>query len=256
MKTKKIALITGATSGIGKACAEKFGANGYDLIITGRREKRLDEISKQLKNKFNTDSVCLCFDITKYIETEKAISSLTGRWKKIDVLVNNAGLAAGLGPIDEGKIADWEIMIDTNIKGLLYVSRLVIPIMVKHGKGHVINIGSIAGKETYINGNIYCATKHAVDSLTKAMRMDLLKHGIKVSAVNPGAVETEFALVRFKGDKAAAKNVYKGYKPLTGKDVAEVVYFTTTLPDHVNINDVIVTPTAQANTVHTFRKDQ
>jgi len=255
MKTKKIVLITGATSGIGKACAEKFAANGYNLIITGRREKRLEEISLQLKNKFQTNSVCLGFDIKKYDETEKAISSLPAAWKKIDVLINNAGLAAGLSSIDEGKISDWELMIDTNIKGLLYVSRIIMPLMVKRGKGHIINIGSIAGKETYLNGNVYCATKHAVDSLTKAMRMDLLKHGIKVSAVNPGAVETEFALVRFKGDKAAAKNVYKGYKPLTGNDVAEVVYFTTTLPDHVNINDVIVTPTAQANTVHTFKKD-
>jgi len=254
MKTKKIAFITGATSGIGKACAEKFAANGYNLIITGRREKRLEEIALQLNKKFQTITVCLGFDIKKYDEAEKAISSLPAAWKKIDVLINNAGLAAGLSSIDEGKISDWEIMIDTNIKGLLYVSRLVMPLMVKRGKGHVINIGSIAGKETYLNGNVYCATKHAVDSLSKAMRMDLLKHGIKVSVVNPGAVETEFALVRFKGDKEAAKNVYKGYKPLNGIDVAEVVHYITTLPEHVNINDLVIMPTAQANTVHFNKK--
>ena len=255
MKTKKIVFITGATSGIGKACAKKFAANNCDVIITGRRNDLLKDLAIQLKQKYNIDVCCLNFDIRKLTEVKKAITFLEGKWKEIDILVNNAGLAAGLDPIDKGNIDDWENMIDTNIKGLLYVSRHIIPIMTSRNSGHIINIGSIAGKETYANGNVYCATKHAVDSLTKGMRIDLLKYGIKVTAVHPGAVETEFSLVRFKGDKQAAENVYKGFKPLTGEDIAEIVYYVTSQPEHVNINDIIVMPTAQANTVHIFRKD-
>jgi NADP-dependent 3-hydroxy acid dehydrogenase YdfG len=209
----------------------------------------------ELKKKYKVSIHGIGYDITNARLSEQAISSLPKKWQKIDVLINNAGLAVGLDPIDKGNIADWERMIDTNIKGLLYVSKRIIPMMVERGKGHIINIGSIAGKEVYKNGNVYCATKHAVDALTKGMRIDLLEHGIKVTAVNPGAVETEFSLVRFKGDKKAAAEVYKRFKPLTGADVAEVVYFATTLPDHVNINDVIVTPTAQANATYTFKKE-
>jgi len=254
MKSRKTVMITGATSGIGKACAEKFAENNYDIIITGRRNELLKKIAAQLKQKNKIDVCCLNFDVSKFTEVKKAITSLKGKWKNIDILINNAGLALGFDPIDKGNINDWEKMIDTNIKGLLYVSRLVIPEMVTQNSGHVINIGSIAGKETYMNGNIYCATKHAVDSLTKAMRIDLLKYRIRVSAVHPGAVETEFSLVRFKGEKQAAQNVYKGFKPLAGKDIAEVVFFVATQPEHMNINDVIVMPTAQANTVH-FNKN-
>lgn len=255
MKPKKTILITGATSGIGKACAEKFAANNCNIIITGRRIDLLKEHAAKLKKQYNVSVYCSSFDIMNPEYAEMAFSHLPAKMKNIDVLINNAGLAVGLNTIDKGIIDDWERMIDTNIKGLLYVSRKIIPMMVERGKGHIINIGSIAGKEVYKNGNVYCATKHAVDALTKAMRIDLLQHGIKVTAVNPGAVETEFSLVRFKGDKKAADKVYKGFKPLTGKDVAEVVYYITTLPDHVNINDVIVTPTAQANATYTYKKE-
>jgi 3-hydroxy acid dehydrogenase / malonic semialdehyde reductase len=248
--TNKIAFITGATSGIGKACAEKFAAKNYNVIITGRRKELLESFAEELKKKFSVEILTLNYDIRKFEENEKAVASLTGKWREIDVLVNNAGLAAGLSAFQDGKISDWERMIDTNIKGLLYISRLISPIMIERGKGHIINIGSIAGKETYANGNVYCATKHAVDSLTKAMRIDLLKYNIKVTAIHPGAVETEFSLVRFAGDKQAAENVYKGFKPLTGSDIAEAVYYVTALPEHVNINDMIIVPTAQANTVH------
>jgi 3-hydroxy acid dehydrogenase / malonic semialdehyde reductase len=254
MKPKKIVFITGATSGIGEACAEKFAANHCDVIIAGRRKDRLLKLSGHLKKKYKTDVLCLAFDITRLTEVTKAISSLKGKWKIIDILVNNAGLAVGMNPVNEGIFEDWERMIDTNIKGLLYVSRLVLPMMVERQQGHIINIGSIAGKETYANGNVYCATKSAVDALTKGMRIELLKHNIKVTAVHPGAVETEFSIVRFKGDKQTAKNVYNGFKPLSGKDVAETIYYTTTLPSHVNINEMLVLPTAQANTVHTFKK--
>ena len=254
MKTRKIVFITGATSGIGKACAEKFAANNCDIIITGRRNERLEEIAAQLIQKFNVEVLCLNFDVRDLMQVEKAISTLDERWKDIDILINNAGLSAGLNPIDKGIISDWEQMIDTNVKGLLYVSKQIMPVMTARCSGHIINIGSIAGKETYENGNVYCASKHAVDSLTKGMRIDLLKYNIKVTAIHPGAVETEFSLVRFKGDKQAADNVYKGFNPLTGADVAEVAYYITTLPDHVNINDLIIMPTAQANTVHIIKK--
>ncbi len=251
----RIAIITGATSGIGLACAHKFAENKHDLIITGRRENRLDRIAAELTSMYDIHVLPLAFDVRNKDEVASAILKLPPEWTKIGYLVNNAGLAAGLNTIQEGAIDDWEQMIDTNVKGLLYVSRAVTPIMIENGMGHIINIGSIAGKEVYPNGNVYCATKHAVDALTKGMRIDLLPYGIKVTQIAPGLVETEFSLIRFKGDKQVADNVYKGFKPLTGEDIAEVVYYSTTLPAHVNINDMLIMPTAQASATQ-LHKDQ
>ncbi|MEI7980362.1 MAG: SDR family oxidoreductase [Bacteroidota bacterium] len=250
----KIILITGATSGFGKAIAFKFAQNGYHLIITGRRKELLDEVAKELVLNYNVDVLPRCFDIRKPDEVNEAISGLPDKWKKIDVLVNNAGLAVGLNPIHEGVTDDWERMIDTNVKGLLYMTRQVTPLMVARKKGHVINIGSVAGREPYPMGNVYCGAKSAVDAITKGTRLDLVAHNIKVTLIAPGAAETEFSLVRFKGDKERADNFYKGYTPLTGDDIAGVVYYVTTLPDHVNINDLVIMPTAQASTVHFFKK--
>jgi len=249
----KIALITGATSGIGKACAKKFAQNAYNLILTGRRNDRLKELKVELESNNNVQVLTLCFDVQKKEEVIKAIETMENKWEKIDVLINNAGLALDLSPIQEGNFDNWDTMIDTNIKGLLYMSKLVSNLMIEKGSGHVINIGSIAGKEAYPNGNVYSATKHAVNGLTKAMRLDLLKLGIRVSQVSPGAVETEFSEVRFHGDKEIADKVYKGYTPLTAEDVAESVYFVASQPDHVNINDIIIMPTEQANAT-TFHK--
>jgi NADP-dependent 3-hydroxy acid dehydrogenase YdfG len=242
-----ITLITGATAGIGLACAKRFAKEGHDLIITGRRKKRLEKIAYELKQKNGVQVLPLSFDITIVNDVRDAIESLPQEWKNIEILVNNAGLAVGLNTVQEGVIDDWERMIDTNIKGLLYISRVVTPILIEQGQGHVINIGSIAGKEVYPNGNVYCATKHAVDALSKTMRIDLVKHGIRVTQIAPGAVETEFSEVRFKGDTEKAKSVYKGYIPLHPDDVAEVTYYVTTLPKYVNINDLVVMPTAQAS---------
>jgi len=249
-----IALITGATAGIGKATAELFAKNGYNIIITGRRKERLDEFSTHLKTTYKVDVLSLSFDVRKLTEVETAIASIPSDWKKINVLVNNAGLAVGLGPIQEGIVDDWERMIDTNIKGLLYITRTIAPIMIENGYGHIVNIGSIAGKEVYANGNVYCATKHAVDALNKAMRIDMLPHGIKVTGIHPGMVETEFSIVRYKGDEERAKNVYKGLQPLTAEDIAETIYWAASRPAHVNISDVIITPTVQANATNTIRK--
>lgn len=250
---KKTVLITGATSGIGKACAEKFAANGFQVIITGRRETLLREFSAGLSGTHHAEVIPLPFDITKREQVEKAIKGLSPQIDKIDILINNAGLAAGLDPVDEGNVEDWEQMIDTNIKGLLYITRCVLPIMKKYGKGHIINIGSNAGREIYPNGNVYCASKHAVDALSKGMRIDLLKHGIKVTQVLPGTVETEFALVRFKQDKVRAKKIYQGYRPLEGYDVAEVIYYIASLPEHMNVNDITIVPANQATTMHFHR---
>jgi 3-hydroxy acid dehydrogenase / malonic semialdehyde reductase len=244
---KKLVLITGATSGIGRATALRFAQDSDNLIITGRRSELLEELKEQLIHSYNIRVLALPFDVRNKEEVEKAISTLPAECRAIDVLVNNAGLAAGLKPIHEGLLGDWDQMIDTNIKGLLYMTRAVSPMMVERGKGHIINVGSIAGKEIYPNGNVYCGTKHAVDAITKGTRIDLVKYGIKVTQVAPGAAETEFSLVRFKGDAETAANVYKGYKPLSGMDVAEVIFYVTTLPAHVNINDVVVVPTAQAS---------
>ena len=242
-----ITLITGATSGIGEACAEIFAKNGYDLIITGRRKDRLTVLAKSIEKKYNVKTLALNFDVRKLSEVEKQISSLPTEWKKIDILINNAGLASGLGTIQEGNIDDWETMIDTNIKGLLYVTRQIAPLMVQAKKGHIINIASIAGKQAYPKGNVYCATKFAVDALSQSMRLDMIEHGIRVTNIAPGMVETEFSLVRFKGDKERAKKTYENVQPLTATDIADVVYWTASRPAHVNINDVVITPTAQAN---------
>ncbi|MCK9204517.1 MAG: SDR family oxidoreductase [Bacteroidales bacterium] len=251
---KKTILVTGATSGFGKAITLKFAQNGDNLIITGRRKELLDDVAKELVLTYNVEVLPLCFDVRKQEEVQEAIGGLPAKWKKIDILINNAGLAVGLGPIQEGLIDDWERMIDTNVKGLLYMTRLVAPLMVARNKGHIINIGSIAGREVYPNGNVYCGTKFAVDAITKGTRVDLLTHNIKVTQIAPGAAETEFSLVRFKGDKERADNVYKGFTPLTGADVAEVVYYVTTLPDHFNINDIVIMPTAQADTMHFYKR--
>lgn len=249
-----IAFITGASAGFGKATAELFAANGWDVIITGRRKTRLELFERQLREKYNVDVLILSFDVRNADEVKKAIDSLPEKWKSIDLLVNNAGLAAGLNPIQEGLISDWEEMIDTNIKGLLYMTRAIAPLMVKNGKGHIVNIGSIAGKEVYTNGNVYCATKHAVDALSKATRIDLVQHGIKVTQIAPGMAETEFSIVRFKGDDEKAKNVYRGLQPLTAHDIAETIWWVVNRPPHVNINDIVIMPTAQANSTTAVRK--
>ena len=243
----KTIFITGATSGIGKACAYQFGANENRLIITGRRKDRLEDLKKELEDKFGTSVYCLNFDVRQLEEVNQAIDSLPESWKTIDILINNAGLAVGLSKIQDGLIDDWERMIDTNVKGLLYVTRAISPGMVARKSGHIINIGSIAGKETYPFGNVYCSTKYAVDSLTKAMRIDMVEFGIKVTQIAPGAVETEFSNVRFKGDDERANNVYNGFEPLHPEDIADAAYYCSNLPAHVNINDMLIMPTAQAS---------
>lgn len=243
---KPIALITGATSGIGEATALLLAKNNYNVIITGRRKEKLLLLQEKITAETNSKVFTLNFDIRSLPENEAAIKSLPEEWQNIDVLVNNAGLAAGFNTLQEGIIDDWERMIDTNIKGLLYITRLISPKMIERGAGHIINISSIAGKETYPFGNVYCATKHAVQSVTKGMRIDLLKHGIKVSSVSPGAVETEFSLVRFNGDNDRAKQVYRGFTPLNAQDIAETILFIVTRPKHVNIDDVLIMPADQA----------
>ncbi len=249
----KIALVTGATSGIGKATALMLAKHNYNLIITGRRSDRLQNFEKELKEKFQIEVLILNFDIRNREETKKQIENIPEEFKNIDVLINNAGLASGLDFIHEADIDDWEKMIDTNVKGLLYISRAVMPGMVERKSGHIVNISSIAGKETYLKGNVYCATKHAVESITKAMRIDMLPHGIKVTSVAPGAVETEFSIVRL-GDKEKADQVYEGYTPLYAQDIADAVEFAITRPAHVNINELLIMPTAQANSSHLHKK--
>lgn len=243
----KIALITGASSGIGEACAFTFAQQGYHLILIGRREALLHQLAQQLTDQYQIEVKVLQVDVRDKEELAYKLGTLTPQWKKVNVLVNNAGLSQGLDPIDKGSIEDWDTMIDTNIKGLLYVTKMISSWMVEQKSGHIINIGSIAGKEVYANGNVYCATKHAVDALNKSMRIDLLPHGIKVTAIHPGAVETEFSIVRFKGDEARAKKVYDGFEPLVAQDIAEAIWFAVSRPAHVNINDMLIMPTAQAN---------
>jgi NADP-dependent 3-hydroxy acid dehydrogenase YdfG len=237
--------ITGATSGIGKATAILFAENGFNIIICGRRKERLKELQEQLSQKVKVFS--LCFDVSKKEEVVYAINSLPEQFKHIDILVNNAGNAHGLSPIDKGCVEDWDNMIDINVKGLLYVTKAIVPYMVKANNGHIINIGSIAGKEVYTNGNVYNASKFAVDALGKGMLMDLNPYGIKVSNINPGLVETEFSLVRFKGDNERASNVYKGYQPLTAEDVAATIFWVANQPKHVNVSDLTILPIAQAS---------
>lgn len=241
----KIALITGATSGIGEATARIFSDHGIDLIICGRREKRLQSLQEILSKKVKVHT--LTFDVRDKDIVFKSIENLPAEWKKIDILINNAGNAHGYDPIHEGSLDDWESMIDINVKGLLYVSKAVIPGMVERRSGHVINIGSIAGKEVYPNGNVYCASKYAVDAINDGMRIDLNQYGIKVSQISPGLVDTEFSMVRFKGDKQRSKSVYNGMKPLSGDDIADLILFVVTRPAHVNISDSIIFPTAQAS---------
>jgi len=248
----KIVLITGATAGIGGACARLFAEQKYNLILVGRRSERLKDLAQSLINDFNVQILTKTIDVRNKAEVSE-LNSLPANWQNIDVLINNAGLSQGLDPIHEGNIEDWDTMIDTNVKGLLYVTKAVSPGMVYRKTGHIINIGSIAGKETYANGNVYCATKHAVDSLNKAMRIDLLPFGIKVTAIHPGAVETEFSEVRFKGDSEKAKKVYQGFEPLHAQDIAEAIWFAVNRPPHVNINEMIIMPTAQANTTNLKR---
>jgi len=247
-------MITGATSGFGKAIAERFAGNGYNIIITGRRKDRLEKLSGELSSKRNTKVLSLEFDVRNNDEVIKSINGLPEEWKAIDILVNNAGLAVGLAHIDEGITDDWERMIDTNVKGLLYVTKAVSPLMTKRESGYIFNIGSIAGKEVYENGNVYCASKFAVDALSKAMRIDLLKHNIRVTHIAPGMAETEFSVVRFKGNKEKADAVYRGFDPLTGKDIADVVFYCASLPPHVCINDLVITPTQQANAFYSNRR--
>jgi len=244
---KRIALITGATAGFGKATAELFAENGHNIIITGRRNDRLQSLKKQLEDESGIKVNTLSFDVRNEDEVKSAIGGLSEEWKNIGILINNAGLASGLDPIQNGNSEDWDKMIDTNVKGLLYVSQAVIPGMVDRNEGHIINVGSTAGKEVYPNGNVYCASKHAVDAITKGMRLDLLPHGIKVTQIAPGAADTEFSTVRFHGDKERADAAYNGYKPMTAEDIAGLIFYSTTLPKHLCINDLVVTSLAQAN---------
>jgi len=245
-----IVFITGATAGFGKACAEKFASHGYDLIINGRRTDRLQKIANSIEKNYNIAVYQLPFDVRDENAVNNAINKLPEEWKNIDILINNAGLALGRDYFDEANMNDWNTMIDTNVKGFLYVAKAVSQLMVKNGKGHIINMGSIAGKEVYEKGNVYCATKFAVDALSQAMRIDLLRHGIKVTSVNPGAAETEFSLVRFKGDEGTAKKIYDGLKPLTAEDVADIIFYCSSLPPHVCINDISITCVQQANTIY------
>lgn len=244
---RRIALITGATAGIGRAVALRLAEDGCNIIITGRRQERLTELKKEIEIQYKVEVKDLCFDVRKYSEVESHLNSLPKDWKNVDILVNNAGLAVGLSPIHEGEIDDWERMIDTNIKGLLYVTRSITPWMVERKKGHIINLSSIAGKHVYTNGNVYCATKHAVTALNQAMRLDLLPYNIRVTLICPGAVNTEFSNVRFKGDQARADKVYDGFDELSAVDIANAVAYAVGQPDHVNVQDMLVMPTAQAN---------
>ena len=250
---RKTILVTGATSGFGKAIAELFAKNGYDVCITGRRAERLSAIKAELEN-YGIKVYTLRFDVRSKQDVADAIAKLKNEVDSIDILVNNAGLAAGMSSIDEGDTDDWDLMVDTNVKGLLYVTRQVMPLIKKSSAGHIINIGSTAGKNVYKNGNVYCATKFAVDALTQSMRIDLLPYGIKVTAINPGAAETEFSLVRYKGDAERAKNMYTGFIPLRAEDIANVVYYSATLPPHVCINDLTLTRTTQANSVYNIKE--
>lgn len=245
LRKQLTALITGATSGIGKATARLFAEEGIDLILCGRRQDRLDQLANELGKQVRVQT--LTFDVRDKNTVAEAINSLPEVFAAIDILLNNAGNAHGMDPIDKGDLDDWDAMIDINVKGLLYVSKAIIPSMVARGSGHIINIGSIAGKEVYPNGNVYCASKHAVDAINQAMRMDLNEHGIRVGAVNPGLVETEFSEVRFKGNTERAHAVYKGFQPLLPEDIAEIIHFVVTRPYHVNIADLVVMPTAQAS---------
>ena len=252
---KQIALVTGATSGIGRAVAQKFASMGIALILTGRRAERLDSLKAELAHTYpDLPVLTLCFDVRSLAQVQQYLGQLPAEWENIDILVNNAGLAAGLEPIQQGNTDDWDRMIDTNVKGLLYVTRTVSPTMVRNKSGHIFNLGSIAGKEVYPNGNVYCATKSAVNALSQAMRIDMLPYNVKVTQVCPGAVNTEFSLVRFHGDQARADKVYDGLEPLYATDIAECIAAALTLPPNVCINDMVVMPTAQASGTQFHRR--
>ena len=253
LMTKKTVLITGATSGFGAAIARQYAAAGHRVIVTGRRQERLTALQQELTAAHGTAVLCLCFDVQQKNACFDAIENLPADWQNIDVLVNNAGLAAGRDPFDTADLADWEQMIDTNLKGLMYMTKALLPLLKQSKQPHIVNMGSIAGKEVYANGNGYCASKFAVHALSKSMRIDLLPYNIKVTCINPGAAETEFSLVRFKGDAAKADAVYQGYKALTADDVAGIVLFVSSLPAHVCINDLDVTPTAQASSFYVHK---
>lgn len=248
----KIACITGASAGIGEATARILASNGYNLLLIARRKNRIDTLAKELGTTFGIETYTCELDVRNRKQVEQTISELPEAWRKINILVNNAGLASGLGPIDKGDVDDWDVMIDTNIKGLLYITRSMLPYLIASANAHIINIGSIAGKEVYANGNVYCATKHAVDALNKAMRIDLAQYPIKVTAIHPGAVETEFSVVRFHGDAEKAKKVYEGFENLVAHDIAEALWFAVSRPAHVNINELTIMPTAQpiASIIH------
>lgn len=250
---KKV-LITGATSGIGRACAMRFATAQYDIIITGRRTERLKELTVKLQQEFAINVLPLCFDVQDRKAVLNSIESIPESWKKIDVLINNAGLALGRDSFETANIDDWETMLNSNVHGLLYVTKAVLPLMISQQKGHIINIGSVAGKEVYEKGNVYCASKFAVDAITRAMRIDLLKNNIKVTGIHPGAVETEFSIVRFKGDTATANAAYNGFTPLYAEDIADTIFYCTSLPAHVCINDLVITCTQQANTYYFNKK--
>ena len=243
----KIALITGATAGIGLETATILAANHYNLILTGRRTERLKSVKEDIESKYPCEIVTLNFDIRSKAETDQALNSLPEKWRAIDVLVNNAGLAAGADPINSADVDDWEKMIDTNVKGLLYITRIISNWMIERKTGHIVNLSSVAGKEPYPNGSVYCGTKHAVEAISKAMRIELMPHGIRVSSIAPGAVETEFSMVRFRGDKDRAAKVYAGFTPLSGKDIAETILFVISRPAHVCIDDLRIMPTSQAS---------
>ena len=250
----KIVLITGATSGFGKAIAEKFASSHWNCIITGRRADRLHTIADELREKYSVRVLSLVFDVRKKEEVMQNLENLPAEWRDIDVLVNNAGLALGRDTIDKGDTEDWDTMIDTNVKGVLYVTKAVSPYMIAKKHGHIINMGSIAGKEVYEKGNVYCATKFALDALSHSMRIDLLPHRIKVTAINPGAAETEFSMVRYKGNEELAEQAYKGYTPLYPEDIADITWYVANLPEHVCINDLSVTCTSQADTKYLIKE--
>jgi 3-hydroxy acid dehydrogenase/malonic semialdehyde reductase len=248
----KIILITGASAGLGKATAEKFAAGGWNLILTARRKDQLEKVATDIEKKYGVKTLSLVFDVQDKKAVFEHLGNLPAEWQAINVLLNNAGLALGRDPFEEANLEDWETMIDTNVKGLLYASKAVMPFIIAQ-KGHIINIGSTAGKEVYKDGNVYCATKHAVDAISKAQRIDLLQHQVKVTAVHPGAVETDFSLVRFKGDTTKASAVYAGYTPLKAEDIADTIWYVANTPAHVCINDLVITCTAQGNSTTIFK---